>query len=223
MFLHVHIPLCGFSFINITSLNKRVYALKKDSYRSRCPAASWGCPPPLSWWSPPLCSGSGWTAEPRQCHWKYKYIQYEYNFFFLVFTAVLFNYNSLFMRSREDEMCCQTTPTLCCFLSIFQEVICVVELISPHVLSLFVLISQNIQMSYACTFGSDGKIHCSKSVLEWKLKMFVSKKNMDMMFLTYLSIIFLPVISIYSLSYPILSYPVLSCCLRQMQDSLEVW
>ncbi len=48
------------------SRNKSTHAQKKDAYQSHCPAAGWGCPPPLSWWSPPLCSGSSWTAERRQ-------------------------------------------------------------------------------------------------------------------------------------------------------------
>lgn len=39
------------------------------TYQSHCLARGSGCQHLPSWWSPLLCSGSGWTAEQHLCHY----------------------------------------------------------------------------------------------------------------------------------------------------------
>lgn len=93
--------------------NKNMHAQKEDAHRSHCPAAGWGFPPPLSWWSLPLCSGSSWTAEQRQYHCKKHTTQ---SIIYLVITA---RANHKPQSPLWHDICCMSFPIWpsSCFLS----------------------------------------------------------------------------------------------------------
>ena len=107
-------------------LNKCVHVQKKDAHRSHCPAAGWGFPPPLSWWSPPLCSGSSWTAGQRQ----YRCVKHTTrSAIYLVFTALLLKWKTMKWAAKMH--------VLGCFLNVFPQLFFDGMFISPPVLIWF--------------------------------------------------------------------------------------
>lgn len=90
--------------------NKSVHIKKKDAHRSHCPAAGWGFPPLLSWWSLPLCSGSSWTAGQRQ----YRCMKHTtQSAICLVFMALLLKWKNMKWAAK--------IYVFLCFLNVFRQ------------------------------------------------------------------------------------------------------